>query len=148
MEFLFLATWSLLLENSSGPYTAELQHLIVKLQVGNFIPFTYDFTKNSVGWNWIKGKWQWRKSLEFQCRFKMHNIQLNRGLFTRNYFDLKVKFWYKNLQKFMTEIFIVKIGWSPELMNDNFQIYWKPMLPANKSAIKARGSKRKHSIET
>ena len=38
----------------------------------------------------------------------MPKTELNRRLFTRNYFDLKIK--YRNLQKSVTEIFKVKIG--------------------------------------
>ena len=40
----------------------------------------------------------------------MYNTQLNRRLFPRNYFDLKVKFQYQNLLKFVTETFKVKTG--------------------------------------
>ena len=46
----------------------------------------------------IKSKWQWQKILKFPDRFEIHNIQLNRRLFTRNYFCLKVQFYYQNLQ--------------------------------------------------
>ena len=53
----------------------------------------------------------------FQDRFKIHNTQLNRRLFTRNYIGLKVQFFYQNLQKSLSEIFKVKIGFSPEFMN-------------------------------
>ena len=33
---------------------------------------------------------------------------------------------YQNLRKFMSEIFKVKIGWSPELMNDLFKFIEDP----------------------
>ena len=48
---------------------------------------------------------------------------------------------YINLQKFVTEIFKVKIGLSPKLMKD---IYRKTILLANKFSIKARVSKRQN----
>ena len=59
--------------------------------------------------------------LKFQHRFKIHNTQLDRSLFTQNYFGLKVQFLYQNLQKFLIEIFKVKIRFSPEPMNDFFE---------------------------
>ena len=66
--------------------------------MGNFIPFTLDFTKNSIEWikKWIIGNNQEQvamtKNLKFQYRYKIHNAQLNRSLFTRNYFGLKVPY--------------------------------------------------------
>ena len=46
----------------------------------------------------IKSNSQWKNILKLQYRFKIHNIQLNRRLSTRNYFGLKVQFLYQNLQ--------------------------------------------------
>ena len=60
--------------------------------------------------------------LKFRHSFKIHNTQLDRSLFTRNYFGLKVQFLYQNLQKFLIEIFKVKIRFSPEPMNDIFEL--------------------------
>ena len=56
----------------------------------------------------------------------MHNNQLNRKLFTRNHFGLKVQIYYQNLQKFVTEIFKVKIDFSPEDMNNIFEFIKRP----------------------
>ena len=50
-------------------------------------------------------------------RFKIHNTQLNRRPFTQNCFGLKELF-YQDLQKYLRNIFKVKIGFSPEPMND------------------------------
>ena len=51
---------------------------------------------------------------KFQCRFKIHNTQLNRRLFTQY------------LQKFVTDIFNVDVGLSPGFMNDIFEYVEKP----------------------
>ena len=40
----------------------------------------------------IKSKLQWEKISKYQYSFKIHSTQLNRRLFTQNYFGLKVKF--------------------------------------------------------
>ena len=96
----------------------------------------------------IKNRSEWQKILKLQYRFIIHNTQLNRGLFTRNCFGVKLQFLYQNLQnieickKSFTEIFQVKIGLSPELMN--YVLNFETILPAKKFAIQARGSKRQN----
>ena len=67
-------------------------------------------------------KWQWRNILKFQYRFEIHNTELKKSLMTRNYFGLKVHFLCQNLQILVTEIFKCKIGLSPELMNNIFEL--------------------------
>ena len=62
----------------------------------------------------------------------MQNTQLKKRLCTQNYFSLKVQ--YLNLKKFESKIFIfkVKIGLSPELMNDILEFVEKqPSLRLN-----------------
>lgn len=65
-------------------------------------------------------------------RFKIYKIELKRGIFTRNYFGSKVHFLhqnlhkYQNLQKFVIEIFEVKVGLSTELINNIFEFIEKP----------------------
>ena len=93
-----------------------------KLQVGNFISLPkilqiIPLNKTDT----VKSKLKSKMILKFQHRFKIHSTQLNRRLFTRNYFGLKVQFLYQNLQIFFIEIFKVKIGFSPEPMNDIFE---------------------------
>ena len=96
----------------------------------------------------IKNKWQWQ---DFKVSVYIKNTQYSteQKAIHSELFFLKstnlilkcAKYW--NLQTFVTEIFKVQIGLSPELMIQ------KPILPANKFAIQARGSKRqKYSIET
>ena len=45
----------------------------------------------------INNEWRWQKIIKFQNRLKIHK-STEQKLFTRNYFGLKVKIWYQNLQ--------------------------------------------------
>ena len=55
---------------------------------------------------------------------KIKTVSLRRKLIPRLVSICKMC-WYQNLQKFVTEIFKVKIDLSPELMNDTFEFIKK-----------------------
>ena len=84
-----------------------------------------------------KSKPQWQKILKFQYRFKVHNTQLNRRQFTRNYYGLKIIEILKNLG---LRFSLLKLAYylSSRVI---FLNLLKTTLPANKFTIQARGSK-------
>ena len=84
-----------------------------------------------------KSKPPWQKTLKFQYRFKVHNTQINRRKFTRNYFGLKLIEIFKNL---WLRFSLLKLAYylSSRVI---FLNVLKTTLPANKFTIQARGSK-------
>ena len=69
----------------------------------------------------INNKWQLQNILKFQCTFRMQNTQLNRCLFTWNYFCLMVQFLQILKTAKMCDWDVkVKFGLSPKLMSFMF----------------------------
>ena len=78
----------------------------------------------------INSKWQWQKICSFNIGLKyiiLNSKAIHSKLFRpRSTISILKSAKYQNQEKFVAEIFKVKIGLSPELMSDIFEFIEKP----------------------